>query len=340
MNQHLTSKERVENCVNNNKVIDRPVIINPTSIATSETCRELRINFNDVHLDTDKMATLAAYGNEKLGFDTVMPYFSVVQEAAALGCEIHWGGVKDMPKQKGIVYKYPSEFKMPNDFFNRLPIQTVIDSIKLLRQNFGNSVYIMGKVLGPWTLSYHLHGVEDFLIETLTEPDLVHEFLHKFKEISIKFAKAQFDAGADAITIADHITKDLASPSVYKEYLQSIHIDILSHFKGKPIFLHCCGNTLDRIKMFSEAGFTAFHFDSKNNIKLAIKEAGKMKLTGCVNNTETLLNGTPLDVEAEVINILSHGIKLVSPECAIPLQVKNKNLRTIVDTVKKSVINI
>ena len=329
----MTEKERALACIAGTET-DRPAVINPTSIATAESCHMIGVNFKDVHLDSDKMAALAAVGYEKLGFDSAMPYFSVVQEAAALGCTIDWGGGENMPAQKNPPFAEPEQFSMPNDFLNRLPIRTVVEAVRLLREKIGEHALIIGKVMGPWTLSYHLHGVEDTLIDSVEEEEKMREFIRRFSEITIKFAQAQFEAGADAITLADHATADLVSPATYERLLLPAHKKILEHFQGKKIVLHCCGNTLDRIALFARAGFDVFHFDSKNDISKAIELAGSMKLTGCVNNPDVLLNGSREDVAVQVKDIVSNGIRLVSPECAIPLKVRNENLAEIVKTVK------
>lgn len=333
MMHEMTSRERVLTCLDGGET-DRPAVINPTSIATTESCEALGINFRDVHLDPDKMAALAGIGYERLGFDTVMPYFSVVQEAAALGCEIDWGSGDSMPNQKSKAYDSPDRFKMPGDLLERLPLKTVLEAIKLLRKKLGKDAFIIGKVMGPWTLSYHLYGVEEFLIDTITEPDKVKEFLDRFKNITKRFAEAQFDAGADILTLADHATADLVSPAAYREFLLPVHRELNSSFHRRAFILHCCGNTLDRMASFAEAGFEVFHFDSKNDIDSALKAAGNMKLTGCVNNPEVLLKGKKKDIRRQVRDIVDRGIKLVSPECAIPLGVRNENLLEISNTVR------
>ena len=58
------------------------------------------ISFPEAHLDPEKMADLAAAGHEILGFDTIMPEFSVQQEAEALGCVVDWGSPTMMPDAK------------------------------------------------------------------------------------------------------------------------------------------------------------------------------------------------------------------------------------------------
>ncbi len=335
MTNQMTSRERFFASLAG-KEVDRKPVINPTSTATKETCDILGFSFKDVHLDTDKTAALAAFNCEQLGFDSVMPYYSVVLEAAAFGADIDWGSDVEMPNQKRPVFSNPNDFVMPTDFLDKLPIKTVLDSIKLLRKKLGDDAVILGKVMGPWTLSYHLHGIEDFLIETITDPDMVQEFLQKFKEISIKFADAQFEAGADVVTIADHATADLVGPATYKEFLMPVHKEINEYFKDRTTILHCCGNTLDRIAMFREGGFNIFHFDSKNDISKALIEASDMQLAGCIANSEILLNGTVEDVRRQTIEVAASGVKFVAPECAIPLRVKNVNLHEISKTVRSN----
>ena len=65
-----------------------------------------------------------------------------------------------------------------------------------------------------------------------------------------------------------------------------------------------------------------------------LKLAGPMKLTGCVNNPDVLLRGGPQDVRNQTARIVSKGIKLISPECAVPLKVSNENLAEIARTVR------
>ena len=319
---------------------DRPAAITPTSVATVENMNKTGASFPEAHTNAGKMAALAATGHSVLGFDSVAPYFSVLQEAAALGCEIDWGKQGTMPTASTHPYVCPDDFKLPKNFFDRLPIKTVIDAIRMLKDKYGDSVIVIGKVMGPWTLSYHLHGVQDFLIETITEPEMVRDFLEVFKEVSIKFALAQIEAGADVLTWADHATGDLISAKSYKEFLLPVHKRCTAELKSQiprrvPVILHTCGSTLDRISFFTESGFDAFHFDSKNDPVKMLELAGNaIRLTGCVNNADILLNGTREDVVAQVNSILQSGIRMVSPECAIPAYVKNDNLRAITQTVQ------
>ena len=87
-----------------------------------------------------------------------------------------------------------------------LPIQVVLDAVGILRKAIGDRVVIVGKAMGPWTLSYHMNGAEPFLMNTIAAPDRVRRSLDMLKTVTIEFAKAQMRAGADIICIADHAT--------------------------------------------------------------------------------------------------------------------------------------
>ena len=69
----------------------------------------------------------------------------------------------------------------------------------MLKEHFGDKVMIPGKVMGPWTLSYHVYNVQAFLMDTLAKPKRVSKSLDLLSQVPILFAKAQLGADADTI---------------------------------------------------------------------------------------------------------------------------------------------
>ena len=220
------------------------------------------------------------------------------------------------------------------DFLERPPIRTVLEALQLLRHRYGHQVALVGKVMGPWTLAYHMHGVQEFLIETLLEPNTVRRFLDRLKQVTLLFGRAQIEAGADALCVADHATGDLVSPRMYRDFLLPVHQE-LTQALGCPTVLHICGNTTDRLDYICRAGFDAFHFDSKVDAATACRiVAGRISLIGNVNNADTLLLGTPEQVHAEAAAAIRAGVNIVGPECAVPLATSNRNLIAIAETAR------
>ncbi len=314
---------------------DRISVANPTSIVSVELMEKVGIFFPEAHIDSMKMAELAAAGYEILGFDSIMPEFSVQQEAEALGCVVDWGSPTMMPDAKTHPAKEVKDIVIPENILEKPSMKVVLNALEILRKNYGDHVAIIGKVMGPWTLSYHMAGVQEFLLWTLTDPEKVRGFLNLLKEVTIIFAKAQLQAGADVIVIADHATGDLVSPKTYQDFLLTVHQEINQRIGG-PTILHLCGNCSDRLRLFVEAGFDGYHFEWQVDAKMAVKVVNReMTLIGNIANKGILFGGTPEDVYRQARYSIKAGVDILAPECAIPLQTPIENLKAIVEAAKE-----
>ncbi|MDD5082792.1 MAG: MtaA/CmuA family methyltransferase [Dehalococcoidales bacterium] len=305
-------------------------VSNPTSIACTELMDRIGIHFPEAHLQADQMAELAAAGYEILGFDTVMPEFSVQQEAAALGCEVNWGSDTIMPEVLTHPVKNVSDIVIPEDILEKPPFRVVLDAISLLRREYGDRVAIIGKVMGPWTICYHTVGIEDFLIMTVLEPDKVAALLDAYIPVTVAFANAQLRAGADAVTLPDHATGSMVSPKTYEKFLVPMHHKMLGQIGG-PTILHVCGKCLDRIPLIITEGYDAYHFEWINDPQKAVAAAkGQLSLFGGISTIDCLLRGTPEDVYHQARYNIAAGVASIGPECAVSPETPVANLKAIV----------
>lgn len=314
----------------------RPPVGNPTSIVCQGLMDACGVSFPEAHLNAEAMAELALAGHEIVGFDTVMPEYSVHQESAALGCEVDWGSRDRMPDAKNFPYADFSDIVVPEDILEKPSMRVVLDAISILRKHVGGRVAIWGKVMGPWTLSYHMAGTQNFLLQVgLGEKERVNRMLRQLMPVTIKFANAQLRAGADAVVLADHATGNLVGPYTYEEYLLPIHQEITAQIGG-PVILHVCGNCLDRLDLFARSGVDAYHFEWQVDAKEAVRIiGGRISLVGNVNNPRALLQGTPEDVYRQARYAIEAGVDIIGPECAIPLTTPLENLRAIVEAARE-----
>jgi MtaA/CmuA family methyltransferase len=309
---------------------DRTPVGNVVSAATVDQMGMVDAWFPEAHLDPEGMARLAAAGHTILGYDTAMPVFSVTQEAAALGCEVDWGKADEMPTIRSHPFAGSDDFSLPQGWLQAPSIQVVFKSLRLLRERLGDRVVIVGKVMGPWTLSYHLMGMEEFLIATKLEPGRARRSLETLKQVSLAFARAQIRSGADIICLADHASGGIVSPLAYRDFLLPLHKEIFSAI-GAPTVLHCCGNTTDRVKYFAASGVDCYHFESQVVLDSAVADArGKMTLMGNINNPTVLLQGSQEEVLLACRTALQGGVQILSPECAVPLVTPLENLKALV----------
>lgn len=314
----------------------RPAAINPTSVACGELMAEAGAWFPEAHTKPEAMARLALAGHELLGFDSVMPEYSVHQESAALGAEMDWGGPDMMPDGKTFPHADFSDIVIPENLLEKPSMAVVFRALEILRRAVGGRALIIGKVMGPWTMSYHMAGTQNFLMAVGRRKfDQVRKMIDSLAPVTIAFANAQFRAGADVVVVADHATGNLIGPGHYRDLLMPLHQQVMKEING-PVILHVCGRTIDRMAMFADTGIDVYHFESANDPAEALKEVGgRISLTGCINNPRVLLEGSPEDVRAAVRATVKAGIKLISPECAVPLTTPIANLKALTAAVKE-----
>ena len=332
----MNSRQRVLAALNRQPV-DRTPVCNPTSVTTVELMDLVDAHFPMANRDPEKMARLAATGYTELGFDTIMPVFSIIQESSALGCKMQWETKDNWPtvKMTEPIWSGPDDIRIPDNLMSHPDTKCVLDALGILRKQFGNEVAIIGKTMGPWSLGYHTMGVEKFLLMSLDDPDKTRRCLDKMKKVTIDFGRAQIDAGADALTLPDHATGDLVSGEYYERYLQQMHTEFVDQIPI-PLILHICGKTEDRMEYIAQTGMAAFHYDSKNDPRYSMEIcANRISLIGNINNPETLYAMGPEQVDREVRANLDAGVQLIGPECAIPLQTPIESLKQIPATVQQ-----
>lgn len=298
--------------------VDKVPACTLSSVATVELMDMVDAPFPEAHLDAEMMARLAATSHEVLGMDTMMPVWHSQLESDALGGETNWAEKDNWPSPSKFSISEPDQVKVPADFRERPTMKTVTHAIRLLRRRYPD-VAIVGKVYGPWSVAYQMVGIESFLMDTILDPDKVRRYLDAFLPACIDSARAQFEAGADAVMWADHTTGDLCSAETYRDFLLEMHQHITQAIGGPGIF-HCCGKTIDRVHLFAAAGWDCFHFESQVDAREARAEAGeRMALFGNLNNPTLLYQGTPEEVYQACWDLLDAGVDGLAPEGSVPL---------------------
>jgi uroporphyrinogen-III decarboxylase len=115
-----------------------------------------------------------------------------------------------------------------------------------------------------------------------------------------------------------------------------IHCKEITSQIGGPLILHVCGNCNDRLDLFAQAGFDAYHFEWQMDAKKVVEKVGdRISLVGCINNARVLYQGTPDDAYQQARYAIEAGVNIIGPECAIPLATPLENLKAIVSAVKE-----
>lgn len=105
-----------------------------TSIACHELMDMTGASFPEAHLDAEKMAALALAGHTILGFDVVMPLFSVCHESAAMGCNVNWGGPDAMPESGRPIFQDVNDIRIPADLLMQPGCAVPLKAISILKK--------------------------------------------------------------------------------------------------------------------------------------------------------------------------------------------------------------
>ncbi len=131
----MTSRERVLAALRREPV-DRTPVVNPTSVATVELMDLVDAPFPAANREPELMARLAATGHTELGFDSIMPVFSIIQESSALGCQIQWEQKDNWPtvRMREPIYETPDDIRIPADLLDHPDTRCVLEAIRILRR--------------------------------------------------------------------------------------------------------------------------------------------------------------------------------------------------------------
>ena len=114
--EKMTPKQRFLAGLNGDPV-DRPPAASIVSVITYELMDITGAHFPHANIEPEPMATLAAGAHEVMGFDSVMPIFSIAQEAVALGCQVDWSDTDMMPNPTDSPWMdRDAEIKLPDGF--------------------------------------------------------------------------------------------------------------------------------------------------------------------------------------------------------------------------------
>jgi MtaA/CmuA family methyltransferase len=130
------------------------------------------------------------------------------------------------------------------DPFSSPRMKDRIDAIRLYRERTGENYSVLGWVEGPAALGADLRGLSEFLMDLMEEPEWSGKLMDLCVETSIRFARAQIEAGADTIGIGDAICSQI-SGGIYESLIWSRQLRLMQAIKsaGARIRLHICGQT-------------------------------------------------------------------------------------------------
>jgi uroporphyrinogen decarboxylase len=166
----------------------------------------------------------------------------------------------------------------------------------------------MSGVLGPFTCAGMLMGYENLALAFYDDPGLVADLLEEGATFAIACGKTLFEAGADALTIADdlgYVNGLFASPDMMRSMVLPVIKRMVDEYHkiGAKVLLHCDGNINQILPDIIGNGIDALHpLERKAHMDIGQvkrEHGGDICIFGNVNATTTLAHGSFEEIEEE-----------------------------------------
>ncbi|MCX5642583.1 MAG: uroporphyrinogen decarboxylase family protein [Candidatus Omnitrophica bacterium] len=231
--------------------------------------------------------------------------------------------------------------KMPDpEKSGRMPMK--LEAIRRLKDNFGDTICVVGGNAAPYTSAGLLYGLEKPMTMMFEDPDLLKDTIDFFVELQTRWGLAQIAAGADAIWLGDcNAFSGMLSPKQYREFAFTPCQKVVAAYKkaGGMTFLHNSEISLPHIALECELGADVISIGPGADFaQVKAATEGKTCIMGNLDPIEVLLKGSPELVAAEVERIMAIGKKgagyIFDDGEMIPRDVPVENMRALMKTAK------
>ena len=313
----MNTKQRLLNALRRQPVDRIPVAALATGI-TVEMQEKVGVYWPEAHRDADKLAGVAESIHLHTDIECIKLPFDMAVEVEALGAEVDYRTRDTVPTEKHHIFTMPDDLVIPDDFFDRGRVPTVLKATNKLRKKYDNEIGIVTSIVGPFSTAEKLFGFDNFLTWVIDHPDWIHQVMQKLTPLSIRYSQAQIDAGTDAIIIGEAgCSGGLISANMYRDFIMPYHKQLCDAL-SVPTIMHICGKSTRHTQYIAETGTSVYNFDEGVDIKTAHKYLdGKVGLTGSVPTVTVLLDGTPDEVYKSAWACLEQGVDVLTPGCAM-----------------------
>lgn len=220
----------------------------------------------------------------------------------------------------------------------RLPVY--LEAIDRLFREAGDILPVFAYVPCPFTTAAGLRGVEDFLMDTMLNPEAAHLML----EISCRAAEKLCDecilAGALPILVDPLSSGSVISRRTFEQFAAPYQRNLIRglHRCDLDIMLHICGDTSNMLDLIPGTGADLFSFDQAD-INAVLQEMGdRVRLVGNLP-PYSLLASSEIPIEEKTGIILSEGLEnpkgyVLSTGCEVPIKCESQKLQAMINLGK------
>jgi [methyl-Co(III) methanol-specific corrinoid protein]:coenzyme M methyltransferase len=340
MNAELSPRERVLRCFRR-ETIDRLPVFSGYGNVTVHGLEKYGWRFAEIHVDAQKMASMAASTPQLFGFECAVVPFDMGVEAEALGA-----GVNFYAHHTDVVYPTINrkvsekvadlDLKIPSDLANAGRIPLVVEAIQRLKEELGGQLAIGSWTLGPYTLAGQLLDIGDLAKMAVKKRDMVDNILDALGKVIVEISRIYREAGADYMTIREMgAGPDILSPRIFKTLIRP-HLEKVFAAIESPKILHICGDTNTIVEEMALCGADAISVDQKNDVAESRSKLGPdVLILGNIDPYAVIVKGKPTDVDNAVKEAVANGVNAIWPGCDIFPTAPKENMEALMAETQK-----
>ena len=218
----------------------------------------------------------------------------------------------------------------------------LLEAVRILRQELGDDVLVVGCVLGPMTLATQLVGIETALYLAIDDPERFGHLLDFATEIIIPFGVSQIEAGAHLPIVFN----PSASPAVIPyQFFREIELPrlqkVFAAFKqagAAANWLHIAGPAKPILSLYPQAGVDIANIDYEVNPLDAQRALPQICLDGNIKPL-AFVEATPdviADESSRLMNLFAdRGGFIMSSGCEIPPESRPENIAAMVAATRE-----
>lgn len=321
------------------------------------TCIPFTIGAKMAEVTVDKYAKdakLLAKGqivlHKKFGIDTLIPFSDISQIAEAWGTTTKYVETSTPYTVKFVVNKPEDWEKLDvisvQEWWERGRVGLTLEASLTCIDEVESTAPVLCIVPSPLTLASWIGGLSRISMDMKRAPELVHRGLDILAESCINLCKAYYDVGiATAIFACTRATADMYTVKQYLEYGMRYDLKLFGTCKDfMTYFVHVCGREpyLEMIGFNypSVLGINYWDRGSSYDLSYGKKTIGKkVAVVGGLDQTRTLIYGTPEEVEAQALDAIRNcgqgGGFLLAPGCELPHITPVENIAAMVRAAEK-----
>jgi [methyl-Co(III) methanol-specific corrinoid protein]:coenzyme M methyltransferase len=287
----------------------------------------------EANFDAAKMAELSLQPSRMFGFATAKVPFCITVETERFGAELNPGEKSAQPSVAGSPFfsevEVPDvpDLMSPDEFVSGGRCAVVCEAAAKVRKEHPELFTIAG-CIDPFSVSYLLTGVDNFLMGLLMDPDRCDAWVSAVTPHLTEYVKV-LSENADDVQIIAESSSEIMPPENFEQFVAVPVRKMISAAKGFTT-IHSCGETsevLEEVASLGEDGLSVESFDRAGEI--CERVSGKVRLIGGIPPVSMLMQGKPEDIVANAKKYSDLGYALIAPECGVPPMTPNANLQAL-----------